>query len=161
MKKKSIILAAVIVPIILFVSFLTTPKSTDVPTVISPSEFNEPISEIITKQAVEHTPDGVRFTVKNTSSDPHVYGSFYKLEVLLDGGWYELSPTDGVFPDVACILEGNTTQQDLALIYSHHKDLRPGTYRVIVDYLNRVNGNKEYVVVEFELEDLNVNKTEI
>lgn len=157
MKKRHfalLIAAAIIILILMSVSSPDAPKSANETPFMQLSEFNGPISEVITIEPIADgtsDPDGIRFLITNSSGDTHVGFSQYSLEVLSNEVWYELFPTDGVFPDVASILKEHTSQQILFPIYSHHKDLQAGRYRVIDSFLNQRTGNIEYIVAEFEL----------
>ena len=154
MKKKRILTISVAVLIIILILMCVSSPDAPESANMQLSEFNEPISEVITIEPIADgtsDSDGVRFLITNSSGDAHVNFTQYSLEVLSNEVWYELFPTDGVFPDVASILKEHTSQQILFPIYSHHKDLQAGRYRVIDSFLNQRTGNTEYVVAEFEL----------
>ena len=92
--------------------------------------------EIISITCIEWTDEKIVYELENTGSEDWQYGSYYSLEVLLDGNWYKVPMNCDYnygFTDELRILKAGETQQITISLAgaSPYSNLPAGHYRLV------------------------------
>lgn len=94
-------------------------------------ELTPPEGISLTLDSVEG--DKISVTLCDDSGEEWTYGTYYHLEVLLDGGWYRLPTFSGYgFNDVAIFLHAGESSQEHYWTVPYGT-LPAGTYRIVVE----------------------------
>lgn len=85
----------------------------------------------LTLDAVEE--DGITVTLRNDSGAEWSYGTYYHLEVLLDGAWYAVPPESELFfTDIAMLLPAGESRQERYWT-GPYGELPAGSYRFVAE----------------------------
>lgn len=77
--------------------------------------------------------DGITATFRNDSGGEWSYGTYYHLEVLLDGAWYAVPAQSGLsFTDIAMLLPSGESRQERYWT-GPYGELPAGTYRFVAE----------------------------
>ncbi|MCL2287769.1 MAG: hypothetical protein FWC33_01100 [Candidatus Bathyarchaeota archaeon] len=101
-------------------------------TLLTPAaELNPP--EGIEMAFVSNTNENVTFTLTNNNDVYWLYGLHFKVDVLLDGVWYEIPtlPANWGFTGIGLTLEAGQTETKTYGL-GMYGELPPGTYRLVV-----------------------------
>jgi hypothetical protein len=101
-----------------------------------PADDPEGLDNIFIK-CIEWTDERIVFELENNGSDDWPYGSYYSLDVQLDGKWYSVPMNcdyNYVFTDELIYLKaGESKQITISLTgASHYSNLPAGHYRLVV-----------------------------
>ncbi len=99
-----------------------------------------PARELAPPEGISMTLDYIDFaeaqaavTFRNGSGEEWCYGTYYHLEVLLDGAWYVVpAETEMFFNDIAMVLPDGTEQQELYWL-EPYGELPAGSYRLAAE----------------------------
>ena len=101
-------------------------------TLLTPTaELNPP--EGIEMAFVSNTNENVTFTLTNNNDVYWLYGLYFRVDVLLDGVWYEIptTPANWGFSLIGLTLEAGQTETKTYGL-DMYGELPPGTYRLVV-----------------------------
>ena len=93
------------------------------------------------------TPSSANIVIKDTNSEPYVYGQWYAIEKQIDGKWYELTKLTNDFGFNEMGYKPNEKNE----VYFETKwdwlygELNEGNYRIIKQ------ANEKYIAVEFNI----------
>lgn len=93
--------------------------------------------ENISINCIEWSNEKIVYELENTGSEDWCYGTYYFLEVLLDGGWYSVPMNceyNYGFNDISMILKAGETKQETISLSgaSPYSNLPKGHYRLVI-----------------------------
>ena len=93
--------------------------------------------ENISINCIEWSNEKIVYELENTGSEDWCYGTYYSLEVLLDGGWYSIPmncESNYGFNDISMILKAGETKQETISLSgaSPYSNLPKGHYRLVI-----------------------------
>ncbi len=117
------------------------------------SSMLTPARELAPPEGIGMTLDYIDFaggtaavTFRNDSGEEWCYGTYYHLEVLLDGAWYFVPTASELdFPDIAMLLPAGEERQEVYWL-EPYGELPAGSYRIVAE------GMGEGMAAEFVVE---------
>lgn len=85
--------------------------------------------------SIESLEEKITLVFDNLTDAEYYYGVPFTLEVALEGSWYQVPFDDAIaFIEIAILLEGNGTTEEVIDLSTYFKTLPDGKYRIVKDF---------------------------
>ena len=101
------------------------------------------------------TNKGVTVIITDTSNRDNIYGTPYRIDKYIDGGYKKL---DTIIEDYAWTMQGYSVDENKTLEFKVNWEnlygkLKKGKYRIVKDTSYAGEGTEHYITAEFEIKD--------